>query len=182
MGITGFGGTIDHTIGHTKLVLKFGPFVRLLRFHVIDSTVSCLALLGRPWMHKYKLVLSIYHQCVEGLLDEKPIHIPHNDTPFDQAEANLLEVAIYNQLFISGEDATARPIGTSLPRWQEKKEQPKIDLLDPLKKKKNQNESKKMAWDSPKCEIIQLPDGCTQYSLGRCVGLECGKQEGPRLT
>lgn len=109
MGITGFGGTIDHTIGHTKLVLKFGPFVRLLRFHVIDSTVSCLALLGRPWMHKYKLVLSIYHQCVEGLLDEKPIHIPHNDTPFDQAEANLLEVAIYNQLFISGEDATARP-------------------------------------------------------------------------
>ena len=73
--VFGFAGIHECTIGSIQLVLKVGPIVALTRFHVIDSPVSYHALLGRPWLHKYKLVPSIYHQCVKGRFNGKPIRI-----------------------------------------------------------------------------------------------------------
>ena len=115
MEITRFGGGCEHTIGHIQLVLKVEPLVGLTRFHVLDSSVSYHVLLERPWLHKHKLISSTYHQCVKGRLNEKPIRIPANPTPFDQSEAHYLEAAFYDQLTISGEDTIAKPLGTHLP-------------------------------------------------------------------
>ena len=93
MEITGFGRGCEHTIGHIQLVLKVKPLMGLTRFHVLDSSMSYHVLLGRPWLHKHKLISSTYHQCVKGRLNGKPIRIPANATPFDQLEAHYLKTA-----------------------------------------------------------------------------------------
>ena len=64
MEIIGVGRGCEHTIGHIQLVLKVEPLMGLTRFHVLDSSVSYHVLLGRPWLHKHKLISSTYHQCV----------------------------------------------------------------------------------------------------------------------
>ena len=81
--VFGFAGIHECTIGSIQLVLKMGPIVALSRFHVIDSLVSYHALLGRPWLHKHKLVSSTYHQCVKEIFNGKPIRIHTNPTPCD---------------------------------------------------------------------------------------------------
>ena len=98
MEVTGFGGVGEYTIGHIQLVLKVGPIVAFVRFHVMNTAVSYHALLGRPWLHKHKLVPSTYHQCVKGRLNGKPIRIPANATPFDELEANYVEEAFYDEI------------------------------------------------------------------------------------
>ena len=79
------------TIRSIHLVLKVGPIVALTRFHVIDSPISYHAILGRPWLHKHKLVPSTYHQCVKGRFNGKPICIPANPTPLDLSETHYFE-------------------------------------------------------------------------------------------
>ena len=71
--VAGFAGMQEYTIGSIQLVLRVGPIVVLTRFHVIDSAVPYHALLGRPWLHRHKLVPSTYHQCVKGRFLGKPI-------------------------------------------------------------------------------------------------------------
>ena len=48
MEIKGFGGIGEYTKGHTQLVLKVGPIVALIRFHVVNFVVPYHILLGRP--------------------------------------------------------------------------------------------------------------------------------------
>ena len=74
--VFGFARLHECTIGSIKLVLKVGPIVTLTKFHVINSPISYHALLGRPWLHKHKLMPSTYHQCVKGRFNGKPIRIP----------------------------------------------------------------------------------------------------------
>ena len=64
MEVIGFGGRCEYTAGHIQLWLKVGPIASLARFHVVKKEVSYHVLLGRPWLHKHRLVLSTYHQCV----------------------------------------------------------------------------------------------------------------------
>ena len=113
--MAGFAGMQEHTIGSIQLVLRAGPIVALTRFHVIDSAVSYHALLGRPWLHRHELVLSTYHQCVKGRFLGKLIRIPANHTPFNLSKAHYFEANFYNEFTPCGEDATSKPIGTSLP-------------------------------------------------------------------
>ena len=61
MEATGFGGRGEYTAGHIQLWLKVGPIASLARFHVVKTEVSYHVLLGRPWLHKHRLVLSTYH-------------------------------------------------------------------------------------------------------------------------
>uniref|UniRef100_A0A2N9G531 Uncharacterized protein n=1 Tax=Fagus sylvatica TaxID=28930 RepID=A0A2N9G531_FAGSY len=98
MEVTGFGGVTEYTMGHVQLVLKVGPIVALTRFHVVNAETPYNVLLGRPWLHKHKLVSSTYHQCVKGRLNGKPIHIAANSCPFDQTEAHFVEAALYDDL------------------------------------------------------------------------------------
>ena len=61
MEITGFGGAVESTKGYVQLALRVGPIVALTRFHVINLEVAYHILLGRPWLHKHRLIPSTYH-------------------------------------------------------------------------------------------------------------------------
>ena len=113
--VFGFGGIHECTIGSIQLVLKVRPVVTFARFHVINSSVFYHALLRRPWLHKHKLVPFTYHQCVKGRFNGKPIRIPANPTLFDLSEAHYFETTFYDELTLSGEDSTSRPVRIPLP-------------------------------------------------------------------
>ena len=74
-----------------QLAVRVGPIVALTRFHVINSEVSYHVLLGRQWLHKYRLIPSTYHQCVKGRLNGRPVRILANHNPFSQGEENFVE-------------------------------------------------------------------------------------------
>ena len=165
--VFGFARIHECTIGSIQLVLKVGPIVALTRFHVINSLVSYHTLLGRPWLHKHKLVPSTYHQCVNGRFDGKPIRIPANPTPFDLSEAHYFEATFYDELIPSREDSTSRPVRIPLPSWQDIENNPKIDMrhfLDKRKKKRERGETSSGA-SQPRCVQVQLPDGRLGYHL-----------------
>ncbi|XP_075665283.1 uncharacterized protein LOC142634937 [Castanea sativa] len=102
MEVTGFGGSGEYTAGHIQLWLKVGPIASLARFHVVKMGVSYHVLLGRPWLHKYRLVPSTYHQCVKRRLNGRMIRITANPSPFKQAVAHLVETMFYNRWAPSG--------------------------------------------------------------------------------
>ena len=109
MEVTGFGGRGEYTAGHIQLWLKVGPIASLARFHVVRTEVSYHVLLERPWLHKHRLVLSTYHQCVKGRLNGRMIRIVANSLPFEQAEAHLMETMFYDQWAPSGENMVVKP-------------------------------------------------------------------------
>ena len=114
----------------------------LTKFYVINSVVPYHALLGRPWLHRHKLVPSTYHQCVKGRFLGKPICIPVNHTLFDLSEAHYFEAYFYNEFTPCGEDATPKRIGTPLPNWEVIKKEPDVDLRGILDQKKKKRECK----------------------------------------
>ena len=65
MEVTRFGGRGEYTASHIQLWLKVSPITSLAQFHVVKTEVSYRVLLGRPWLHKHRLVPSTYHQCVK---------------------------------------------------------------------------------------------------------------------
>uniref|UniRef100_A0A2N9ED87 RNA-directed DNA polymerase n=1 Tax=Fagus sylvatica TaxID=28930 RepID=A0A2N9ED87_FAGSY len=152
MEVTGFGGAAEYTVGHIQLVLKVGPIVALTRFHVVNTAVSYHALLGRPWLHKHKLVPSTYHQCVKGRLNGKPIRIPANATPFDELEAHYVEAAFYDEVTPMDEGLISKVVGIPLPRWEDIKDEPDMDLRKLLEQKRKRKEQRE---DAPKCMQVQ---------------------------
>ena len=98
MEITGFGRSAESTEGYVQLALRLGPIVALTRFHVINLEVSYHVLLGRPWLHKRRLIPSTYYQCVKGRLNGRPVRIPANHNPFSQGEVNFVETMFYDEL------------------------------------------------------------------------------------
>uniref|UniRef100_A0A2N9I1I7 Integrase catalytic domain-containing protein n=1 Tax=Fagus sylvatica TaxID=28930 RepID=A0A2N9I1I7_FAGSY len=136
MEVTGFGGVTEYIMGHVQLVLRVGPIVALTRFYVVNAEALYHVLLGRPWLHKHKLVSSTYHQCVKGRLNGKPIRIAANSSPFDQIEAHFVEAALYDDFASTGE--------------------PSIELLE-RKKKRKEREAK--PGSPPQYVRVQLPNG-----------------------
>ena len=82
MEIIGFGESAESIEGHVQLALRVGSIVALTRFHVINSEVSYHILLGLPWLYKHHFILSMYHQCIEGRLNGRPVRIHANHSPF----------------------------------------------------------------------------------------------------
>ena len=109
MEVTRFGEKGEYTMGHIQLWLKVGPIASLVRFHVVKTEVSYHVLLGRPWLHKHRLVPSTYHQCVKGRLNGRMIRIAANPSPFEQAEAHLVETMFYDQWALLGESSVSKP-------------------------------------------------------------------------
>uniref|UniRef100_A0A2N9HW49 Integrase catalytic domain-containing protein n=1 Tax=Fagus sylvatica TaxID=28930 RepID=A0A2N9HW49_FAGSY len=158
MEVTGFGGVTEYTMGHVQLVLKVGPIVALTRFHVVNAETPYHVLLGRPWLHKHKLVSSTYHQCVKGRLNGKPIRIAANSCPFDQTEAHFVEAALYDDLASTGEPSIVRPCGTPLPAWEDIKDDPEIDLRELLQRKKKRKEREVEQGSAPQCQEGPTPE------------------------
>ena len=85
MEVTRFGGRGKYTAGHIQLWLKVGLIASLAHFHVVKTKVSYRILLGRPWLHKHRLVPSTYHQCMKGRLNGRMIQIAANPSPFEHS-------------------------------------------------------------------------------------------------
>ena len=96
--IIGFGRSAESTKGYVQLALKVGPIVALSKFHAINSKVSYHVLLGRPWLHKHRLIPSTYHQYAKGRLNGRLVRIPANYNPFSQGEVTFVETMFYDEL------------------------------------------------------------------------------------
>ena len=139
--VTGFGGRGKYIVGHIQLWLKVGLIASLARFHVVKMEVSYHVLLGRSWLHKHRLVLSTYHQCVKGRLNGRMIRIVANPSPFKQAEVHLVETMFYDQWALSRENSVSKPRGTFVPRWEDIRSYPEPDLRELLSQKKKRKEA-----------------------------------------
>ena len=166
MEVTELGGSGEYTTGHIQLWLKVGPIAFLARFHVVKTKVSCHVLLGRPWLHKHRLVPSTYHQCVKGRLNGKMRRITANPSPFEQAEVHLVETIFYDQWAPSGESSVSRPRGTFVPKWEDIRNDPKLDLKELLAWEKKRKEAPTTEPDdTPQCVRVQGPDAKIVYKL-----------------
>uniref|UniRef100_A0A2N9G9A0 RNA-directed DNA polymerase n=1 Tax=Fagus sylvatica TaxID=28930 RepID=A0A2N9G9A0_FAGSY len=174
--VTGFGGAAEYTMGHIQLVLRVGPIVALTRFHVVNSEVPYHVLLGRPWLHKHKLISSTYHQCIKGRLNGKPIRIAANPSPFDQTEAHFIEAALYDELSTE-EPSIIKPSGTPLPDWEDIRNDPDVDLREVLERKKKRKERMAEDENAPRCIRVQMPDGRIVYQTEGYERLAVEKEE-----
>ena len=159
--ITGFWGLAESTEGYVQLTLKVGPIVTLTRFHVINSDVSYHMLLGRPWLHKLRLIPSTYHQCVKGRLNGRPVRIPANHNPFSQGEVNFVETMFYDELELDNE--SPMPGTPGAPVLEEEEGGGTCDLRDLLKKKRQKREPSTSG--SRECVVVREPEGRLIYRL-----------------
>ena len=68
--------------------IQMSTFSFKVRFYVIDANTSYSALLGRPWIHKYRVVPSTLHQCLKFLDGSKTQQrIIGNMSPYTIQEA-----------------------------------------------------------------------------------------------
>ena len=109
MEVMGFGGRGEYTACHIQLWLKVGLIASLSHFHVVKTEVSYHILLGRPWLHKHRLIPSTYHKCVKGRLNGKMIRIVANPSPFEQVEAPWVETMFYDEWALFGESLLIKP-------------------------------------------------------------------------
>nr|XP_043619638.1 uncharacterized protein LOC122591434 [Erigeron canadensis] len=63
--LIGFSGETKYTVGEIKLPVHVGGVNSMQKFCMVDTLPSCNIILGRPWIHEMKAVLSTYHQCVK---------------------------------------------------------------------------------------------------------------------
>ena len=135
MEVMGFGGRGEYTTGHIRQWLKVGLIASLSQFHVVKIEVSYHILLGRPWLHKHRLIPSTYHQCVKGRLNGRMIRISANTSPFKQVDAYLVETMFYDEWAPYGESSVSKPYGTFIPKWEDIQDDPEPDLTELLMRK-----------------------------------------------
>ena len=133
--VTGFVGKGEYMVGYIQLWLKVGPIASLAHFHVVKTKVLYHILLGRPWLHKHRLIPLMYHQYVKGRLHDRTIWIVANLSPFEQVETHLVETMFYDERAFSGESSMSKPLGTFAPRWENVENDPKLDLRELLAQK-----------------------------------------------
>ena len=166
MEVIGFGGRGEYTASHIQLWLKVGLIASLARFHVVKIEVSYHILLGRPWLHKHRLVPSIYHQFVKGRLNGRMIQIAAKSSPFEQAEAHLLETMFYDEWASSSESSVSKLQGTFIPKWEDFQDdlEPYLRELLMWKKKRKEVPTLKLS-GMPRCVRVQTLDGQIVYKL-----------------
>ncbi|XP_070046971.1 uncharacterized protein [Nicotiana tomentosiformis] len=93
--VRGFDGGGKDSVGDIMLNLSIGPVEFSMEFQVLDVAVSYNLLLGRPWIHAAKAILSSLHQMVKFEWDRREIVVhgdenlsAYNDTiiPFIEVE------------------------------------------------------------------------------------------------
>ena len=148
MEITGFGGSVESTEGYVQLALRVGPIVALTRFHVINAKVSYHVLLGCPWLHNHRLIPSMFHQCIKGRLNGRPVRIPANRNPFSQGELNFVETMFYDELEPDDESPTPGSPGAPILEEEEggRYTRDLRNLLERKRQKRELNSSGSREW------------------------------------
>ena len=94
------------------------------------------------------------------------IRIAANPSPFEQAEAHLVETMFYNQWALSGESSVSKPRGNFIPKWEDIQDDPEPDLKELLARKRKRREaSAAESDDTPQCIRVRGPDGRIVYKL-----------------
>ena len=94
------------------------------------------------------------------------IRIAANLSPFEQAEAHLVETMRYDQWAPSGENVVVKPQGTFVPRWKDVQNDPEPDLRELLGRKKKRKEALAAEPDEvPQCIRVRGLDGKIVYKL-----------------
>ena len=94
------------------------------------------------------------------------IRITANPSPFEQAEAHLVETMFYDQWAPSGENSVSKPRGTFVPRSEDVQDDPEPDLRELLARKKKRKEAPTAELDEvPQCIRIRGFDGKIVYKL-----------------
>ena len=154
--VTWFRGKGEYTACHFQLWLKVGPVSSLVHFLMVKIKVSHHILLGRPWLHKHRLIPSTYHQCVKGRLNCRMIRIAANPSPFKQVVAHLVKTIFYDKWAPSGESLVSKPQGTFVPRWEDVQDDPELDLKGLLiQGKKRKEVSTLESNNAPQCVKVQ---------------------------
>ena len=69
------------------------------------------------------------------------IRIAEKPSPFEQAEAHLVETMFYDQWARSREGLVTKPRGTFVPKWEDVQSDPEPDLRELLARKKKRKEA-----------------------------------------
>ena len=79
--------------------------------------------------------------CVKGRLNGRMIRIVANPSPFEQAEAHLVETMFYDQWAPSRESSVSKPRGTFVPKWEDIQSDLEPDLKELLAQKRKRKEA-----------------------------------------
>ena len=146
-----------------QLALRVGPIVALTRFHVINAEVSYHVLLGRPWLHKHRLIPSTYHQYIKGRLNRGLMRIPANRNLFNQGEVNFAETMFYNELELDDESPTPGTPGAPILEEEEEGGRGTLDLRNLLERKRQKRELSSSG--SRECVVVRELGGRLIYHL-----------------
>ena len=149
--------------GYVQLALRVGPIVALARFHVINAKVSYHVLLGRPWLHKHRLIPSTYHQCIKRRLNGRPMRIPANRNPFSRGEMNFAETIFYDELEPDDESPMLGTPGAPILEEEEQGGKGTSDLRNLLERKRQKRELSSSG--SRECVVVRKPEGRLIYHL-----------------
>ncbi|OVA03740.1 hypothetical protein BVC80_1199g22 [Macleaya cordata] len=117
--VYGFGGHTQDTMGQVNLDVKIGPIHASTTFHIIDADTSYHVLLGRPWLHKHKVIPSTYHQCAKVIVKGKEYRITASESPFSPEEAHLADATFYHSTDTEPQEMMSKITSTPLPAWEE---------------------------------------------------------------
>ena len=92
------------------------------------------------------------------------IRIVANPSPFEQAEAHLVETMFYDQWAPSRESSVSKPRGTFVPKWEDIQSDLEPDLRELLAQKRKRKEAPAVD-DMPQCVRVRGPDGGIVYKL-----------------
>ena len=88
---------------------------------------------------------------MKGRLNGKMIQIAGNPSPFEKAEAHLVETMFYNKWAPFGESLVSKLQGTFVPKW-DIQDNPKLNLMELLMRKiKRKEVSTSELNNNPRC-------------------------------
>ena len=103
---------------------------------------------------------------MKGRLNGKMIRIVANPSPFEQAEAHLVETMFYNEWAPSSESSMSKPQGIFILRSEVIQDDSKPDLRGLLMRKKKRKEAPALeSSDTLRCVRVRTPDGRIVYKL-----------------
>ena len=85
------------SLGTILLDLDIQGFLTQVNCHVIDAPTSYNLLLGRPWLHRYKVVPSTVHQCFKYYQDGIQKKVVADMKPFAVSETYFADYRYYDE-------------------------------------------------------------------------------------
>ena len=147
-------------------MVKDGPhsFLSLVPRSEDKGLISCAF---RETMVAQTLIGPVHLSLVcEGKDEQQNDTHSSKSSPFEQAEAHLVETMFYDQWAPSGESSVSKPRGTFVPKWEDIQSDSELDLRELLARKRKRKEAPAAeSDDTPQCVKVRGPDGRIVYKL-----------------